>query len=176
MQTARAMRNVNRMLRARGYHVPSEYDDAFEFQVRRTDEDEDFMHVEYIVKIGVSELIRICTALAGTRGRALLLSEEAWSSAAEKAAAEMPFEVENFVVKFTLYDIMQHRLMPKHELIDHVPREISERGDVCCIFTTDPVARYFAAKPGQAFRITRPSMTAGFTIAYRRVVVPPAKS
>ena len=38
------------------------------------------------------------------------------------------------------------------------------------MFSMDPVARYYAAKPGDIFRIIRPSPFAGMGFHYRQVV------
>ncbi len=70
---------------------------------------------------------------------------------------------------------VNHRLVPKHTLIsDSEKRELITTYDIKDtqlprILTTDFVCRYYGAKPGDIFRIQRPSPSTGFTIAYRVV-------
>ena len=71
-------------------------------------------------------------------------------------------------------DIPSKIFIPKHQIIsqaekDELLSKFSEL-DFGRILLTDMMARYYAAKIGDIFRITRPSFTAGKNIYYRRVV------
>ena len=82
--------------------------------------------------------------------------------------AEFFFESEMFE------DIPSKIFMPKHEIITGEEKEeiLSKfnETELARIFLTDMMARYYGAKFGDIFKITRPSFTAGKNIFYRRVV------
>ena len=73
---------------------------------------------------------------------------------------------------------MEHDLVPKHELItnDEVINDIIEgyclqsKWRLPHIKENDPVSKYFNAKRGNIFKITKPSITAGLYVKYRIVV------
>jgi DNA-directed RNA polymerase subunit H (RpoH/RPB5) len=92
------------------------------------------------------------------------------TSKVEKADNLHIFELSEILINIT-----KHSLVPKHEIISD-EAEISEivkrynlksRHQLPLILKTDPVARYFAMKPGQLARITRDSMAAAEYISYR---------
>jgi DNA-directed RNA polymerase subunit H (RpoH/RPB5) len=73
-------------------------------------------------------------------------------------------------------NITKHMDVPRHILLtkDEI-EELKKVRDVTIsqlarIITTDPVARYYAAKKGDVFKIIRPSLSAGQAIVYRLVV------
>jgi DNA-directed RNA polymerase subunit H (RpoH/RPB5) len=84
-------------------------------------------------------------------------------------------DIQFFSIKQLQYNISRHHLVPKHELIKD-PAEIQRilqafqvksRLQMPIILRTDPMARYLDAKPGQLFRITRPSPSAAEYVSYR---------
>jgi DNA-directed RNA polymerase subunit H (RpoH/RPB5) len=82
--------------------------------------------------------------------------------------AEFFFEYE------MLEDITCKKFIPIHEILNEEEREellskFSEY-ELSKILVTDIMARYYGAKIGDIFRITRPSYIAGKNIFYRRVV------
>jgi len=82
--------------------------------------------------------------------------------------AEIFFESE------MLEDIPSKIFIPQHEIIigDERAEILSKfsENELARIFLTDMMARYYGAKIGDIFKITRPSFTAGKNIFYRRVV------
>lgn len=74
------------------------------------------------------------------------------------------------------FDIMQHMLVPKHEILSkEKAREVLERYKISphllpLIKSTDPVVKAIGAKPGDILQITRDSPTAGKAVAYRYVI------
>ena len=73
-----------------------------------------------------------------------------------------------------LEDIPSKIFIPKHEIIigeerEEILNKFSE-AELARLFLTDMMARYYGAKIGDIFKITRPSFTAGKNIFYRRVV------
>ena len=84
-------------------------------------------------------------------------------------------DIQFFSIKELQYNISKHNLVPKHELIKD-PAEIvrilqafqvKSRLQMPIILKTDPMARYLDAKPGQLFRVTRPSPSAAEYVSYR---------
>ena len=65
----------------------------------------------------------------------------------------------NYIVSF-----LQTFKLFENETFDNKKREMPR------IIDSDPVARYFGAKIGDIFEITRPSVTTGEAISYRIVV------
>ncbi len=74
------------------------------------------------------------------------------------------------------FDIGQHVLVPKHEILSkEKAKEVLERYKVSphqlpLIKSSDPVVKAIGAKPGDILKITRDSPTAGKAIAYRFVI------
>ncbi len=74
------------------------------------------------------------------------------------------------------FDILEHELVPKHEVVPpeeaaRILRELGVRPEqLPWIRATDPVVRRIGAKPGDIIRIYRKSPTAGEIIVYRYVV------
>ncbi|OUU18121.1 MAG: hypothetical protein CBC05_03310 [Crocinitomicaceae bacterium TMED45] len=75
-----------------------------------------------------------------------------------------------------LMNILEHELQPKFELLSKEERDKKlEEYDVdlknmSIMFSMDPIARYYSAKPGDIFRILRPSPFAGISFHYRHVI------
>jgi DNA-directed RNA polymerase subunit H len=74
------------------------------------------------------------------------------------------------------YDIFDHQLVPKHELLskkeaEELMREFHIRPyQLPYIVTSDPAVEALAAKMGDILRVTRKSPTAGEVVVYRYVV------
>ena len=74
------------------------------------------------------------------------------------------------------FNIMDHKLVPFHEIISDDEREELFRkykispSDLPKILDTDPVAIFIGAKPGQIVKIIRKSHTAKEAVTYRLVV------
>jgi len=82
---------------------------------------------------------------------------------------------EIFLYTELIFNRTKHRLVPKHVLLTEVDkREILQTYDckdtqIPRMVTTDYVCRYFGAKPGDMFKIFRPSPSSGVYITYRVV-------
>ena len=80
------------------------------------------------------------------------------------------------VNKENLFDIMNHDLVPLHQIItekekkDLLKKYKIEPNKLPKILDTDPVCISIGAKPGQIVKITRKSQTANEAVAYRLVV------
>ena len=75
-----------------------------------------------------------------------------------------------------MINIIDHVAVPKHILLTNNECEtmldeyIIKRKNLPRILQTDPIARYYNAKPSQIFRIIRPSEVTGDTVSYRLVI------
>jgi DNA-directed RNA polymerase I, II, and III subunit RPABC1 len=82
---------------------------------------------------------------------------------------------EMFLLSELIINRINHRLVPKHILLsDAEKKELLNTYDckdaqLPRMLTTDFVARYFGAKPGDIFKILRPSPSAGFYVSFRVV-------
>lgn len=77
---------------------------------------------------------------------------------------------------FPSFDIFEHELVPRHEILTPKEREQVlaqyrvQPFQLPLIKTSDPTAKAIGAKPGDILRIARESPTAGTHITYRYVV------
>ncbi|MEM3566267.1 MAG: DNA-directed RNA polymerase subunit H [Candidatus Bathyarchaeia archaeon] len=77
---------------------------------------------------------------------------------------------------FPVFDIFEHKLVPKHEILTPEEREKVlaqyrvKPYQLPQIKASDPAAKAIGAKPGDILRIIRKSPTAGEHVAYRYVV------
>lgn len=84
-------------------------------------------------------------------------------------------DIEIFLVRELLENIIDNVLVPKHILLTKEDVELLlkeykiKKRQLCCINSDDPISRYYNAKPGDIFRIERPSEKSGYTVAYRLV-------
>jgi DNA-directed RNA polymerase subunit H len=77
---------------------------------------------------------------------------------------------------FPVFDIFEHKLVPKHEILTEKEREQLlakyrvQPYQLPQIKASDPAVKVIDAKPGDVLRVIRKSPTAGIHIAYRYVV------
>jgi DNA-directed RNA polymerases I, II, and III subunit RPABC1 len=87
-----------------------------------------------------------------------------------------PLVIECFKENELLVDKLSHVLVPKHELIsEEEKKELlkiykAKESQLPKIISSDPIAKYFGARKGQVFKITRPSESSGDYVYYRIVV------
>ena len=89
---------------------------------------------------------------------------------------------EIFLQSYFMIDLVEHDIIPKHELLSQNNKQDSkkideilesyniDKKDLHKIIHIDPVALYYNALPGDIFRITRPNEASGYDIDYRLVV------
>ena len=87
----------------------------------------------------------------------------------------MTYEI--FPIKNVLFNITEHSFVPKHEILSidealqvQTNYSITNKSQFPIILKTDPVAKYYAIKPGQLVKITRSSTSTGDNITYRYCV------
>jgi DNA-directed RNA polymerase subunit H len=106
--------------------------------------------------------------------RAIVVTEGRYTHAAKQGAKKK--NVELLPKSFPVFDIFEHALVPKHEILTSKEKEqILTQYKVHPyqmpqIKSTDPAVKAIGAKPGDVLKIIRKSQTAGEHIAYRYVV------
>lgn len=82
--------------------------------------------------------------------------------------------LEPFLFKELVINILEHKLVPKHEPLSALERKTFfqkyKLDDLPLILHTDPVVRFLGLKDGDVVKITRPDFVAGQYVTYRRVV------
>ncbi len=106
--------------------------------------------------------------------RAIVITEGRYTHAVKQAAKKK--KVELLPKSFPVFDIFEHALVPKHEILSKKEKEelLTELKvqpyQMPQIKSTDPAVKAIGAKPGDVLKIIRKSQTAGEHIAYRYVV------
>lgn len=101
------------------------------------------------------------------------ISQKAFKQFLEKKNSEVFFE------KDLMIDIIKHKYQPKFKLLSDEEKQQKlkdyniESKFESKMLSTDAIARYFNAKPGDIFRIKRPSTFSGESFHYRLVVESP---
>jgi DNA-directed RNA polymerase I, II, and III subunit RPABC1 len=88
---------------------------------------------------------------------------------------DLQINMQVFKISELQYNVIKHDLVPKHEVIsdkEEIDKIVAQFKIKNChqlplIKESDPVARYYAIKPGQLVKITRISPSAGEYILYR---------
>lgn len=142
-------------------------------------------------KTGEKILVR-CLATSGTIGvryleklvkdakkrgvtRSILASGGKYSYPARNKAKDSMVEL--ISEAFPTFDIFDHEMVPRHEILPEVRvQELLTRYRIKpyqlpWIKVSDPAVRAVGARPGDVLKITRRSLTAGESIAYRYVVM-----
>ncbi|UCF45526.1 MAG: DNA-directed RNA polymerase subunit H [Candidatus Bathyarchaeota archaeon] len=106
--------------------------------------------------------------------RAIVVTQGRYTHAVKQAAKKR--NVELLPKTFPVFDIFEHELVPRHEILGAKERDLLltqfkvNPYQMPQIKSDDPVVKAIGAKPGDVLKITRKSQTAGEHIAYRYVV------
>jgi len=106
--------------------------------------------------------------------RAIVITEGRFTHAAKQGAKKR--KVELLPKSFPVFEIFDHKLVPKHEILDEKEKNAVltqykiQPYKMPQIKSTDPAVKAIGAKPGDMLKIIRKSATAGEHIAYRYVV------
>jgi DNA-directed RNA polymerase subunit H len=106
--------------------------------------------------------------------RAIVITEGRYTHAVKQGAKKR--KVELLPKTFPVFDIFQHALVPKHEILSAKEKDVLlaqykvHPYQMPQIKANDPVVKAIGAKPGDVLKIIRKSQTAGEHIAYRYVV------
>lgn len=106
--------------------------------------------------------------------RAIVVTEGRYTHAVKQGAKKK--NVELLLKSFPVFDIFEHALVPKHEILTAKEKQQLltkykvQPYQMPQVTSTDPAVKAIGAKPGDVLRIIRKSSTAGEHIAYRYVV------
>jgi DNA-directed RNA polymerase subunit H (RpoH/RPB5) len=106
--------------------------------------------------------------------RAIVITEGRYTHAVKQAAKKK--KVELLLKSFPVFDIFEHALVPKHEILTEKEKQQLltmykvKPYQMPQVTSTDPAVKAIGAKTGDILRIIRKSATAGQHIAYRYVV------
>lgn len=125
--------------------------------------------------VGVAYVNRLKKAMkdAEVEG-SLVISSGRYTSAAKTRATKNKIEL--IPRDFPAFDIFEHTLVPKHEILADEEREKVlteyrvEAFQLPWIRASDPAVRAIGARPGDVVRVVRDSATAGRFVSYRYVV------
>jgi DNA-directed RNA polymerase subunit H (RpoH/RPB5) len=103
----------------------------------------------------------------------IIIMKEPTKRSAKQITSEYP-NAEFFFEYEMMEDIPSKMFIPEHVLLSDDEKkaflEIFKENELAKINDTDMMSRYYAATVGDIFKITRPSLTAGKNIFYRKVV------
>lgn len=186
MTTARACRavcTIEQMLRDRGEDV-GELAAMSAEQICSTVQLGGTVHMQagghdilfFTNKLKTSDLVKAASDLPPDRLRScILVTMEPMISVHTRAAvANFGPEAEMFSLHQLEINISRHRLVPKHELVPKGEVEslreqlcISSLHQLPLIESSDPMAKYVRARPGDVVKVTRVSPTCGTQVVYR---------
>lgn len=105
--------------------------------------------------------------------KALLVSHGLTPLANRELTAHM-VQMEPFLFRELIVNILEHKLVPKHEpVVGAARREFLKKyklDDLPLILHTDPVVRFLGLQDNDVVKITRPDFVSGLYVTYRRVV------
>lgn len=128
-------------------------------------------------KVGVIQIRHFVKEMsaAGVSHAIIVGGDELTPPAKQAFDANKDLRFEYFLESELAIDKLSHELVPKHELLSDWEKEqlltrlrIKE-SQLPKMTSSDAIARYFGARRGQVFRITRPSESSGTTVYYRFV-------
>lgn len=105
---------------------------------------------------------------------AIVITEGRFTHAVKQGQKKKKIEL--LPKSFPVFDIFEHDLVPKHEILSEKEREQLlaqykvQPYQIPQIKANDPAVKVIGAKPGDILKITRRSQTAGEYVAYRYVV------
>lgn len=172
------------ILKARKYKLPDDTEEFInstseEFLTHRILDPDDKIYVFFpeSPKVGVSTVKQYIKSMENEKvNRAIIIVDNITTFSRQLSDQYTNLYIEYFKRNELIIDKMSHILVPKHELIsDEEKKELLSLykcKDIHLpkIYNTDPIAKYFGAKKGQVFKITRHSETSGESIYYRIVV------
>ena len=106
--------------------------------------------------------------------RAIVITEGRYTHAVKQGAKKK--KVELLLKSFPVFDIFEHGLVPKHEILsEKEKKQLVENYKVRPyqipqIISSDPAVKVIGGKPGDVLKVIRKSSTAGEHISYRYVV------
>ncbi len=125
--------------------------------------------------IGIASINRLQKLLKEKEiERGIIATDGRYTHAVKQGAKKRKIEL--LPKTFPVFDIFEHELVSKHEIISEKESEELLKKlrvqpyQLPQILSADPVAKAIGAKPGDILRVIRKSPTAGKHIAYRYVI------
>lgn len=173
---------IYNMLIARNYNVSENFIDDIDekFLTSKVDDPDNKLYVFFpntTTKVGVSTIRNYVKDMQDNQViRAIIVVKDAITAFAKQVFVDAnPLIIECFKENELYIDKLNHVLVPKHELIDEESKKELLKNykikewQLPKILSSDPIARYFGAKKGQVFKITRHSENSNEYIYYRLV-------
>ena len=171
-------RKVNILIKLRGYKLvkKEKVKDALSYVVEVPKEKQKALiwcvPEETVGILTINRMAKVMKEAEIERG--ILVASGRYTNAAKQVAKKKRIEL--LPKTFPVFDIFEHKLVPKHEILTQEEREkvLAEYRvkpyQLPQIKASDPAVKAIGAKPGDILRITRKSQTAGEHVAYRFVV------
>lgn len=172
-------RKAKVLIKLRGYKLikKQKHGDAISYIVDMPKEKEKAMVwcVPGETTVGVASINRLQKVMKEAKiERGIIVTDGRYTHAVKQSAKKK--KVELLPKTFPVFDLFEHALVPKHEILTQ-----EERGQLLSqykvqpyqlpqIKASDPAVKAIGAKPGDILRIIRKSATAGEHLAYRYVV------
>jgi DNA-directed RNA polymerase subunit H len=167
------------LIKLRGYKKLSkkkkEYKNAFGFSVKTPTSKSLIYCVPSSGTVGVQYINQLAKIMEEEKlEKAIVVTSGRYTQAAKKKARKNGIELIPKI--FPAFNIFDHELVPKHEILPHEEREQLlakyrvRPYQLPKIRTSDPAVKAVGAKAGDIVKIIRDSTTAGKYVAYRYVV------
>jgi DNA-directed RNA polymerase subunit H len=125
--------------------------------------------------VGIASINRLQKAMKDADvERGIMITNGRYTHAVKQSAKKKNIEL--LLRTFPAFDIFEHKLVPKHEILTEKEKELLlakykvHPYQLPQIKSADPAVKAIDAKPGDVLRIIRKSATAGIHEAYRYVV------
>lgn len=173
------------ILKIRNYKLPSDHQkfidsDTEELLCEKIDNPMDKIYVFFppMPKVGVNTIRQYTKAMEDEHvTKAIIVYDNTITAFAKQQTEQNKLLCFEYFRKNELYvNKLDHVLVPKHEIISEDEKKellrVYKIKDMHLpkIYSTDQIVRYFGAKRGQVFKITRNTETSGETIYYRIVI------
>jgi DNA-directed RNA polymerase subunit H len=125
--------------------------------------------------VGVTSINRLQKVMKDAEvERGIIVTDGRYTHAVKQSAKKKKIEL--LPKTFPVFDLFEHALVPKHEILSEEEREqlLAQYRvhpyQLPQVKASDPAVKAIGAKPGDVLRIIRKSATAGEHLAYRYVV------
>jgi len=172
-------RKANVLVKLRGYKLikKEKHGEAVCYTIEKPKEKEKFIIwcTPGETTVGVTSINRLQKVMKEKNiERGIVVTDGRYTHAVKEIARKKKIEL--LPKTFPVFDLFQHKLVPKHEILTPEEREqlLSQYKvqpyQLPQINAADPTVKAIGAKPGDILRIIRKSPTAGEHSAYRYVV------
>ena len=172
-------RKAEVLIKLRGYKLikKQKHEDAVEYlvEIPRDKQKAIVWCVPGETTVGVNSINRLAKTMKDADiERGIIVTDGRYTHAVKQGARKKKIEL--LPKTFPAFDLFQHRLVPKHEILTEKEKtELLMKYRVQPyqlpqISSLDPTVKAIGAKPGDILRIIRKSPTAGEHLAFRYVV------